>query len=94
MIVRRFLWKAKTGGRAEVIELVKAMVEELGFTPRVCTYRDGSYDTVISYLEFETEEDEKRMWDNIDSSQPAWVEWHKRSPDLVESHWSEYLQVH
>ncbi len=94
MRIMRFTWKAKTGCRAEVIRLVKAMVVELSLTPRVCTYMYGAYDIVTSYLEFETEEDQNKFWNNIDTSQPAWVEFHKKLPDLVESHWSELLQVH
>ena len=94
MIIARYTWKAKSGCRAEVITLVKAMVERLGFTPRVCTYEWGSYDIVTSDLEFETMEDLDKFWKDLDRSQPAWVEWLKNYPDLVESHWSELLQVH
>lgn len=94
MIIARFSWKAKTGCRPEVIKLVKALAEELGFTPRVCTYRWGVYDTVTSEFEFETMEDQDKFWNNVDPSQPAYAEWIKKVPDLVESHWMELLHVH
>jgi hypothetical protein len=85
MIIERWTWKAKVGCRAEVIELVKAMVEEAGLTPRVCTYAFGPYQVVISDLEFETEQDRQEWWAGVDWSQPAMVEWHKKEPDLTES---------
>jgi hypothetical protein len=95
MIIERWTWVAKTGCRAEVIKLVKAMVTELGFTPRVCTYQFGSYNTVVSELEFESEEDIKKFWAGVDQSKPAWVEWHKRNVDLtVPHHTHERLWVH
>ena len=97
MIIMRGKWKVKFGCEDEAIKLNKAAVEELGFTPRVSTHRWGSQTTagiVTSDLEFETMEDMDKFLDDIDTSQPAWVEWHKRYVDLIESHWSELLQVH
>ena len=94
MVIARYHWKAKTGCREELIKLVKAAVEELGFTPRVCTYVWGFWDTVTSDLEFETMEDEGKFWDNVDTSQPAFAELVEKEPDLFESHWRELLQVH
>lgn len=95
MIIERWTWKVKVGCRAEVIELVKAVVEESGLTPRVCTFTYGRYyEMVTSDLEFETEEDQKKFWNDLDSSQPAWVEWQKKRPDLTESSRRELLRVH
>lgn len=95
MIIERWTWKTKFGCKDEVIKLVKAMVEGLGLTPRVCTFTFGPYHTVFSDLEFESEEDRKQFWDDFDGSQPDFVEWHKRQPELTESDITrELLQVH
>jgi hypothetical protein len=95
MIVERFTWKAKVGCRAEVIELVKALVEEIGLTPRVCSYVFGPYDIVSSDLEFETMEDREKFWADFDGSGPAWAEFHEKLPDLTGSGAThELLQVH
>ena len=95
MIVERWTWQAKVGCRDEVVKLVKAMVEEAGLTPRVCTYVYGPFQVVTSDLEFETMEDQKRFGDELDHSQPAFVEFHKKYADLVELTISrEVLQVH
>ena len=94
MIIARYSWKAKTGCRAGIIEFIKGLVKELGFTPRVCTHVWGSYDMVTSDLEFETMEDLDKFWSNLEPI-PAFVEWEeKKRVDLVESHWRELLQVH
>ena len=94
MIIERWTWNVKVGCRDEVIELVKALVEETGLTPRVCTFTYGPYETVTSDLEFETEEDHKKFWDDLDWSQPKAAEWSKKRPDLTESSYRELLQVH
>ena len=97
MIVERFTWKAKVGCEAEVVKLVKALVEEAGFTPRVCTYTFGPFHLVTSDLEFETEEERQKFWNDIDSSQPAYAEWRKKRPGLIESYEGnhrELLRVH
>ena len=95
MIIERWTWKAKVGCRAEVIELIKAGVAETGLTPRICSYVFGPYDIVSSDLEFETEEDRKKWWDEVDWKQPKMAEWLKKRPDLVESHGPhELLRVH
>ena len=97
MIIMRGKWKVKFGCEGEVIKFVKAVQEELGLTPRICTHMWGSQTTagiVTSDFEFETMEDLNKFWDNLDRSGPAYVEWHKKNTDLVESHWLELLQVH
>ena len=95
MIVERFTWKAKPGCKAEVVKLVKAMVEEAGITPRVCTFTWGPQSIVTSDIEFESEEDRIKYWkDDFDGSAPAYVEWHEKYPDLCESYEHELLRVH
>ena len=94
MIVERFTYKVKIGCEAEVVKLVKAMVEEAGLTPRVCTFTYGPREIVTSDLEFETEEDKKEFWKDLDWSAPAAAEVGKKATDLVESHWKDLLQVH
>ena len=97
MIVERWTWKVKVGCRTEVIKMVKAMVEEAGLTPRVCTYTFGPWWIVTSDLEFETEEDRREFWKDFDFSAPAFAEWYKKRPDLLESYEGnhhELLQVH
>lgn len=94
MIVERWTWKVKHGCRDEVIELGKAAVEEFGVTPRICTFAFGPWDIVISDLEFESEEDRKKLWADVDWSQPALAEWSKKEPELVVSATHELLEVH
>ncbi|NIO08026.1 MAG: hypothetical protein GTO40_08500 [Deltaproteobacteria bacterium] len=97
MIVERFTWKAKIGCRDEVVKLVKALAEEDGMTPRVCTYTYGSVSLVTSDFEFETEEDRIKYWKDFDWSAPAFTEWEKKYPNLIESYAGnhrELLQVH
>ena len=94
MVVERFTWKAKVGCNSEVVKFVKAMVEESGLAPRVCTYTFGPSNIVTSDLDFETEEDRRKFWTEIDPSAPAFVEWHQKYTDLVESYGRELLQVH
>lgn len=84
MIVERWTWKTREGHRAEVIELVKALVEEAGLTPRVCSYVFGPYNVVSSDLEFETMEDRAKFWESFDPSQPRMAEWNRKRPDLVD----------
>jgi hypothetical protein len=87
----------KIGCKPEVIKLVKALAEEAGMTPRVCTYRYGPLSLVTSDFEFQTEEDRIQYWKDFDWSAPAAVEWHNKLHDLLES-WEgnhrELLQVH
>jgi hypothetical protein len=93
--MERHTWKAKYGCRSEVIKLVVAAVEELGLTPRVYTYVHGPHDLVMSYVEFETEEDQKKFRDRDRlPSQPAYDEWHKKEFDLVESYWFDLFESH
>ena len=94
MIMERRTYKTKVGCRDEVIKLIKALVEEQGLTPRVCTYVDGPQDIVTSYLEFETEEARQKWMDSRDPSGPVFVEAHEKVPDLIESYSKELLQVH
>ncbi len=95
MIVERWTWQVRTENKSEFIELVKASVEALGFTPRVCSYRFGAMDTVSSDLEFETLQDREKWWDNHDTSLPVWVEWYEKYPDLIEpGRTCELLFVH
>jgi hypothetical protein len=69
----------------EFIELVKATVEAWGFTPRVCSHLFGDADIVTSDLEFETHADREAFMAGFDDSQPEYVEFLKRYPDLAET---------
>jgi hypothetical protein len=93
MIVERWTWKVKHMCRGEVVELTKAMVEEIGLTPRICTFTFGPWDVVTSDLEFESEEDRKMCWAGIDWSQPATAEWNRRERELVVSATRALLEV-
>ena len=93
MIVQRITWKVKVGCKNEFIELTKAVVEEQGLTPRVCSYVFGPYDVVTSDLEFETEEDQQKY--HTDWSKPKTAEWAKKHAELTESGTTvELLRVH
>jgi len=94
MIVERWTWKVKQWCRDEVVELTKAMVEEMGLTPRICTFTFGPWDVVMSDLEFESEEDRIEWWAGLDWSQPATAAWHKRERELVVSATRALLEVH
>lgn len=95
MIVERWSWKVKTGYRGELIEVVKALVAELGLTSRVCSYVYGPFDMVILDNEFESEEDLKESQAvRHDKPGPAMVEWVKKRRELVVSETHELLQVH
>ena len=95
MIVERLTFKVKVGCRAKFIELTKAVVEEAGMTSRVFSYRFGPHDIVISDLEFESMEDHRKFWDDLDWSQPKAAEWYKKEADLTESgQTNELLNLH
>ena len=94
MLIERRTFKTKVGCRDEVIKLLKALVEEQGLTPRVCTYVDGPEDIVTSDYEFETMEDMDKFWNDVDPSGPVFVEAHEKVPDLIESRCKESLRVH
>ena len=97
MIIDRLTWKVCHSHHAEFIESVRAMVEKIGSPSRICTFMFGPMDVVIHDLEFDTEEDRQKFWNDIDSSQPAYAEWRKKRPDLTESYEGnhrELLRVH
>jgi len=96
MIVERIVWKVKAGCRDEVVKLVKAVAEEAGVTPRVCTFTSGPPDIVTSDFEFETEEERQKFWKDLDWSAPAIDKWIKKHDDLTErsEYHHELLQVH
>jgi hypothetical protein len=82
------------------LRLVRALAEvsdpvaEVGLTPRVCIFTFGPWDIVTSDLDFDTEENRRKFWNDIDGSQPAYAEWRKKRPDLADSeHHRELLQV-
>ena len=84
MIVERWKWKVRYKHQSEFIESLKALVEALGFTPRVCTYRFGAVDTVTSELEFESFLDREKWWEDFDRSMLEYVEFVEKSQDLAE----------
>ena len=95
MIVERWTWKVKVGCRAEVVKAIKAAVEEIGLTPRICSFIFGPFDIVISDLEFESEEDmNKNRAVRYDKGGPALAEWHKKRRELVVSENCGLLRVH
>ena len=95
-VVERWTWKVKAGCRDEFVELVKSWVERHGLTPRVCSFLFGAWNTVSSDLEFETEEDRQKFYDDIvDWSQPENVKLLQKLNDLRESDLThELLQLH
>jgi hypothetical protein len=94
MIVERITWKVSYSHQNEFIELLKATVEAMGFTPCVCTYRFGAADIVTSDLEFETFLDREKYWEDFDYNAPEHVAFHERLPDLATTAKHELLIVH
>jgi hypothetical protein len=95
MIVVRYTWKVNHIHHSEFIKLLKAMIEEAGLTPRVCSHMFGPRDTVSSELEFETIEDWRAWWGDVDWSKPAVTEFEARYPDLAEiGMTAELLRIH
>ena len=95
MIVERITWKVNHIHHSEFIKLVKAAVEGLGKTPRICSYMFGPKDVVTSDLEFETMDDRQKYWADLDRNQADFVEWIKKYPDLAEiGMTAELLRVH
>ena len=84
MVVERWTWQVRPARQSEFIESLKAMVEAIGFTPRVCTYRFGAVDKVTSELEFESFLDREKWYEAFDRSLPEFVEFVKKTQDLAE----------
>jgi hypothetical protein len=95
MIVERWTWTVRPRYQSEVIELLKALVEALGFTPRICTYRFGATDRVSSELESESYQARAEWWDGFDGNVPEYVAWLEKQSDLTEAgRTCELLIVH
>ncbi len=85
----------KVGCSAEVVKLVKAVVEEAGLPARVCTFTYGPLDSVIMDLESESEEDLNRNRAvRHDTIGPAMAEWGKKRGELLVFDTHELLRVH
>ena len=95
MIIERWTFPVKVECQSEFIELTKASLAESGLTPRVCTYIVGPHDVVIFDLEFETELDRLKYWEDVDWGKPKAAEFKKKGADLIESGvTNELLRVH
>jgi hypothetical protein len=95
VIIERFTWKVSHLHHAEFIALVRALVEAMGHTPRVCSYLFGDADIVTSDLEFETLADREQSVVDFDFSLPEWAAFVEKYPDLAETGMTrELLRVH
>jgi hypothetical protein len=95
MIIERFTWKVSHQRHKEFIRLVKALVEAMGHTPRVCSYLFGDADIVTSELEFQSLADREQSVIDFDYSLPEWAAFVERYPDLAETGMTrELLRVH
>ena len=95
MIVERVTWKVNHIHQSEFIELLKALVEAMGHTPRVCSCMFGPADTVTSELEFETMEDREKSVNDFDLSMPEYVAYVEKYPELAETGMTrELLRLH
>jgi hypothetical protein len=94
MLIERFTWKVSHLHQKEFIELLKAMLEAWGKTPRVCTYVFGDRDIVTSDLYYETMADRERDVAEVDYDQPGWIAFVAKYPDLAETGMTSLLQVH
>ena len=95
MLVERFTWKVSHLVQKEFIELLKAMLEAQGKTPRVCTYVFGDRDIVTSDLHYETLADREKDVADFDYNQPEWIAFVAKYPDLAETGMTcELLQMH
>lgn len=84
MIIERWTWVVRPVHQSEVIELLKALVEALGFTPRICTYRFGAIDKISSDLEFESFLDREEWWEGFDPNLAEYVVWIEKELELAE----------
>ena len=95
MIVERWTWEVRPDNQSEVIESLKALVKALGFTPRICTYRFGAVDKVVSDIEFESFLDREKWWEGVDRNLPEYLAWIEKQSDLTEAgRTCELLIVH
>ena len=94
MIVERWTHTVKVGGRkSELVDALKDWLKLNGLTGRVYTYR-YAWDKVCIDVEFETEKDLRKQWDNYDPRAPGIAEVHKVLDDVRESTNGEILVVH
>jgi hypothetical protein len=95
MLIERFTWKVSHLHQKEFIELLKAMLEAQGKTPRVCSYVFGDRETVTSDLQYETMADREQDIADFDYDQPEWIAWVEKYPDLAETGITcELLRLH
>lgn len=95
MLIERFTWKVSHLHQKEFIELLKAMLEAQGKTPRVCSYVFGDRDIVMSDLHYETMADREKDMAGLDYDQPEWIAFVEKYPDLAETGMtSELLRLH
>jgi hypothetical protein len=95
VIIERFTWKVSHLHHAEFIALVRALVEAMGHTPRVCSYLFGDAGIVTSDLEFGSVVDREQAIADLDYTLPEWVKFIEKYPDLAETGMTrELLRVH
>jgi hypothetical protein len=81
MIIDRVIRTAKPGCKYRLIKVLKNWVEWSGAMGRVYT-SNVNYDTVISDIDFETEQDRQRFYDGLDWSQWKSIEAPEKIDDL------------
>ena len=94
-IVQPFTWKTKVGYRDEVAEVARDWAQRQGLTPhiRLPAYTSQDWWTVTSDLVFETEEEQREFWANVDWSDPHTREAVDKLHDLQEGHTQELFRL-
>lgn len=94
-VVERFTWKTKVGHRDEIAELARDWAQRHGLTPHIRLPWFSSQDwwTVTSDLIFETEEERRAFWDDVDWSEPHSREIVDKLHDLQQGHTHEMFYL-
>jgi hypothetical protein len=85
MIVNRPTWKITHLHHEELIELLEAMLETQGKTPRVCSYVFGDRDTVTSGLHYGTMADREQDIADFNHDRSEGTKLVEKHPDLAET---------
>ena len=93
-LVERRTFNVKRGRLHELVELFKAEQARVGGPGRIYTYIFGPRDVLIHEATFESEEEQKRFWEDW-ASQPEAREFMKKADELYETGGAiELLQLH
>jgi hypothetical protein len=84
-VVMRFTHTAKPGCRGELAQLVKDQIERLGLAPRVLlpSFTSTDWGKVTTEVDFDTEQERREFWDNLDWSDPQSVEYERKVSELT-----------